>query len=164
MCSCAAFITVKSNPPQQHYCIFQWIRVNRNRNTLIGGWSACEPSCEDVHNSPPPPRDPVFSWACLWRQCSGCPVDCQNRLFSWGGGDWKSLWCVCLLRVVCLCVHVYVHVYVRVYMVTCMLLCVGVPMFVCACVWSVNVSLTSKVCVRVCFHACVQRGSTQQCA
>lgn len=93
-----------------------------------------------------PPRDPVFSWACLWRQCSGCPVDCQNRLFSWGGGDWKSLWCVSAACGVCVCVCTCLHGYVYAPLCAC----------VCACMWSA----TASVCV--CFHACVQRGSNQK--
>lgn len=27
----------------------------------------------------PSPKGPVFSYACLWRQCSGCPVDRHSR-------------------------------------------------------------------------------------
>lgn len=124
--------------PLNFCCIFKQIRVTRNRNMLGGGWTTCEPSCEDVHNSLSPPGTLYFHGpasdvnapAVLW---------IVRTDYSVGGrGLEVSLVCVC--HVMCVCVCAYVD--------TSVLLCVYVLMFACARMWSVNVSLTLvRVCV-----------------
>ncbi len=127
-------------------CIFRQIRVNRGSNMLIGCWTSCEPSCEDVHNSLSPPGTLYFHGpasdvnapAVLW---------IVRTDYSVGGrGLEVSVVCVCCMWCVCVCVCVCLRgcKYAPV--------CVYVFMFACACMWSVNVSLTSGayVCVCVC--------------
>ena len=126
-------------------------------DTLAGCWTSCEPSCEDVHNSLSPPGTLYFHGpasdvnapAVLW---------IVRTDYSVGGGDWKSLWCVsaaCDVSVrvrVCVCVHVCL----------CLHRCKYAPVscLKCACMWSVNVSLTSGACVcvkRVCVCVCSEQ-------
>lgn len=105
-------------------CIFRQIRVNRGSNMLIGCWTSCEPSCEDVHNSLSPPGTLYFHGpasdvnapAVLW---------IVRTDYSVGGRGLEvsvvcvcCMWCVCVcLRgckyaPVCICVHVCVCLHV----------------------------------------------------
>lgn len=83
-------------------------------------------SCEDVHNSPSPPPGTLYFHGPASDVNAPAVLWIVRTDYSVGGEGTGSLWCVCLLHVVCLCVCVYMD--------TCMLLCVGVPMFVRACV------------------------------
>lgn len=135
----ASFITVRPIFPYQYYYIFQQIWVNRNRNMLIGGWTTCEPSCEDVHNSLSPPGTLYFHGpasdvnapAVLWIVRTDYSV----------GGRGLEVSAVCVCCVWCVCVYIDARIFLRV---------CDLFMFVCTCMWSVNVSLTSGVCVCQC--------------
>lgn len=99
-----------------YYYIFKQIRVNRGRNMLIGCWTSCEPSCEDVHNSHSPPGTLYFHGpasdvnapAVLW---------IVRTDYSVGGrGLEVSVVCVCRMW----CVPTWMQVCSCVYMCSCL--------------------------------------------
>lgn len=113
-------------------------RLNRNRNMLIGGWTTCEPSCEDVHNSLSPPGTLYFHGpasdvnapAVLW---------IVRTDYSVGGrGLEVSVVCVCRMWCGSVCVlPTWIQVYSFVYVHVCVCLHV-----ICKCftyIWGVCV-------------------------
>lgn len=131
-----------------NYCILK--RVNRNRNMLIGGWTTCEPSCEDVHNSLSPPGTLYFHGpasdvnapAVLW---------IVRTDYSVGGEGTASLCGVCLPHVVRVCVCVRLRGYKYTPLCICVHVCVCLHVIckcftciwgVCVCVYSVQKACT----------------------
>lgn len=100
---CARRALCKCGAPFFLYCIFRHMRVNAGSNMLIGCWTSCEPSCEDVHSSLSPPGTLYFHGpasdvnapAVLW---------IVRTDYSVGGRGLQSLCGVCLPHVMCVCV------------------------------------------------------------